>query len=74
MHSFKYLCKSTRSLKEKLQQGFMIGLKMARFSVSKNLEDFRFTLERVTIVTKWNVSQKYMRECKAAAACEELPY
>lgn len=61
-----------RSLKETLQQGFVMGVRMAQPNVTKNLEDFRIMLDRVSMAAKWNNSQKYAWECQGAATCEEL--
>jgi hypothetical protein len=55
-----------------MQQRFVMGIKMARFSMTKNLEDFRVTLDRMSMAAKWNESLKYAWECKGAAACKEL--
>jgi hypothetical protein len=44
---------------EALQQGFVMCTKMVCFNVTKNLEDFRVTLDRVSMVTKWKESLKH---------------
>jgi hypothetical protein len=49
----KYLYEITRSLKEALQHGFVMGIKMAHFSVTKNLD-----LDRMSMATKWDTSQQ----------------
>jgi hypothetical protein len=43
---------------EALQRGLIIGIKMAQFNVTRNLEDKRTTLERVGMAAKWNSDQK----------------
>ncbi len=48
------------------------GIRMARFGVIKNLEDFRVIPDRVSMAAKWDKSLKYAWECKWTAACKEL--
>jgi hypothetical protein len=56
--SLEHLEGSTKGLDEVLQTGFIMGLKMDRFDMSKSLEDFRITLEKVTIADKWAMNPK----------------
>jgi hypothetical protein len=67
--SLEYLCESTRSLKEAFQQGFVMGIEMAHFSMTKNLKDFRVTLDRTLMATKWNESLQYTWESKGVGKC-----
>ncbi len=46
------------SLREAFQQGFVMGIKMACFNVTKNLEDYRVPLDRELMEVKWNESLK----------------
>jgi hypothetical protein len=41
------------SLSEALEQGFIMALQIARFKMTKSLEDFRIMLDRVTMAAKW---------------------
>jgi hypothetical protein len=45
-------------LNEVLQKGFIIGIKVALFNVTKSLEDFRITPERVEMVATWTTDRK----------------
>jgi hypothetical protein len=71
-HSPEYLAKSTRSLQEALQQGFTMGIRMARFSMTKSIEDYKVTVDRVTMAVKWDENLKFAWICKGSAACREL--
>jgi hypothetical protein len=50
--SLEYLAESARSLREALQRGFMMGIKMTRFNMTKGLEDYKVTLDRVAMAAK----------------------
>ncbi len=41
-----------------LQQRFIIGIKMARFNISKSLEDYRITPERNAMAARWTLVRK----------------
>jgi hypothetical protein len=45
-----------------------MGIKIARFHMTKTLEDYRVTLDRVAMAAKWNSNLKYVWECKGSAA------
>jgi hypothetical protein len=53
IRSFVRLYESAGSLKETMQQRFVMGIKMARFSMTKNLENFRVTLDRMSMAAKY---------------------
>jgi hypothetical protein len=40
---------------ETLQQGFIMGMKIACFNVNKSLEYYRITLEGIAMVAKWTL-------------------
>jgi hypothetical protein len=56
--SLEHLEGSTKGLDEVLQTGFIMGLKMDWFDMLKSLEDFRITLEEVTMENKWAMNLK----------------
>jgi hypothetical protein len=43
---------------------FVIGIKMARFNMTKNLQGFRVTLKGVSMGAKWNKSPKHAWQCR----------
>lgn len=53
MRSLEYLGESAQSLQEALHQGFIMGIRMARFNMTKSMEDYRVTLERVAMADKY---------------------
>ncbi len=70
--SFEHLCESAKSLKEAFQQGSVMGVRLAPFNVTKHIEDFRVTLDRVSMSAQWDVTQKYVWECGGMANHEDL--
>jgi hypothetical protein len=44
--SLEHFRGSAKGLREALQRGFFMGIKMACFNMIKNLEDYRVTLDR----------------------------
>ncbi len=52
------------------QRGFITGIKMAHFNMTKSLEDYRITLERVTMAIKWTWDQSQRWEGKGSAVSE----
>ncbi len=70
--SFQHLCESAKSLKEAFQQGSVMSVRMAPFNMTKHLEDFRVTLDRVSMSAQWDVTQKYVWECGGMATHEDL--
>jgi hypothetical protein len=53
MRSLEYLGESAQSLQEALQQGFIMGIRMARFNMTKSMKDYRVTLERVAMTAMY---------------------
>jgi hypothetical protein len=58
-------------LSEALEGGFIIGIKTACFSVTKRFEDYRITLERVTMAAKWTADQRQGWDDRGMPACED---
>jgi hypothetical protein len=52
--SLQYLIDSAKGLQDALQRGFAMGIKIARFDLTNNLEDYRVTLERIAMAAQWN--------------------
>jgi hypothetical protein len=71
-HSKEYLAESARSLQEAFQQGFTMGIKMARFNMTKSMENYKITLDRAAMAAKWDTNLKFAWVCKGSAACGEL--
>jgi hypothetical protein len=71
-HFLEYLAKSARSLQEALQQGFTMGIRMARFSMAKSIEDYKVTVDRVAMAVKCNENLKFAWIRKGSAAFGEL--
>ncbi len=53
--SLEHLGESASSLKEVLHQGFVMGIRMAHLNMTKSLEDFRVTLDRVAMAAGWDI-------------------
>jgi hypothetical protein len=54
--SLEHLRGGMASLSEALEQGFIMALQIARFKMTKSLEDFRIMLDMyssVTMAAKW---------------------
>ncbi len=50
--SLQYLINSAKGLQDAPQRGFAMGIKIARFDLTKNLEDYRVTLKRIAMAAK----------------------
>jgi hypothetical protein len=69
--SLEHPKKGVATLNEALYQEFVMEIKLARFNVTKSLEDYRVTIkERVEITTKWTLDRRQGWENKGAAACK----
>jgi hypothetical protein len=64
----EYLAESARSLQKALQQGFMMGIKMARFNMTKSMEGYKIKLNRVAMTAKSDEKLKLNWQCKGSAA------
>jgi hypothetical protein len=51
----KHLGESASSFKEVLHQAFVMGIRMAHLNITKSLEDFRVTLDRVAMAAGWDI-------------------
>jgi hypothetical protein len=51
---------------------FAMGIKIARFDLTKNLEDFKVTLERIAMAAKWNDDLKSLWQQKGKVSCGYL--
>jgi hypothetical protein len=49
-----------------------MGIKIAPFDLTKNLEDFRVTLERIAMAAKWNDDLKSLWQQKGKDSCGYL--
>ncbi len=45
---------------------------MARFNLTKSLEDYRVILDRVVMATKWDKNLEFTWQCMGKATCGEL--
>jgi hypothetical protein len=52
--SLLYLAESAKRLKDALHIGFAMGIKIAKFNLTKNLKDYRVTMERTAMATEWD--------------------
>jgi hypothetical protein len=50
--SLQYLINSAKGLQDAMQRGFVMGIKIARYDLTKNLEDYRVTLKRIAMAAK----------------------
>jgi hypothetical protein len=60
--SLEYLTESTRSLQEALQV-FKMGIRMARFNMTKSMEDYKVTVERVAMAAKFDENLMFAWIC-----------
>jgi hypothetical protein len=66
--SLEYLAESARSLQDVLQLEFTMGIEMARFNMTKSMEDGKVTVERLANAAKWDENLKLAWICKGLAA------
>jgi hypothetical protein len=55
-----------QNLQDAVQRGFTMGVRIARFNMTKSMEDCKVTLERVTMAAKWDDSLKFAWICKCS--------
>jgi hypothetical protein len=61
--SLQYLAESAKSLYDILQRGFTMGIKMARFNLTKNLGRLQSNIGESGNGSKWDEGHKYARQC-----------
>jgi hypothetical protein len=49
-----------------------MGIKMARFNMTKSMKDYKVTVDRLAMAAKWDENLKFAWQCKGSAACSEL--
>jgi hypothetical protein len=59
IHILEHLKEGVSGPGEALHQGFIMGIKIACFSMIKNLENYRVMLNGVTLVAKWSIDCKH---------------
>jgi hypothetical protein len=57
LHSLEHLKENVAGLDEALQP-FIMRIKMAQFNMTKSLEDYKITLQRVAMAAKWTSDWK----------------